>query len=499
MLIFYSSGRGDSSKPMPIIYGGLLHFTPINKTIKMRNFFLREIGILLLVCLFFSCGREGGVESFEVQANLPASSRTNNLDAELNSLLEAQSEGQGKSFFQFPESNDFSNIPQDPLNPLTPEKVALGKMLYHETGLAINPKHGGTTGTFSCASCHFAEAGFQADRPQGISEGGMGSGMNGFQRNRNPFVPEAMLDVQPVRSPATLNVAYQKNMLWNGQFGATGENIGTEDKWKVGTPIATNHLGVEGVEVQAIAGLGVHRLGINEKMAKKHGYDAMLKKAFPDVAEKDLYNNEKIGLAIAAYERTLLANKAPFQAWLKGRDGAMTESQKLGAIAFFGKAGCVDCHTGPALNKMEFHAIGMKDLFENEEEIFLTKPTDGAHLGRGGFTGKVEDNYKFKVPQLYNLKDSPFYGHGSSMRYIYHVVQYKNKGIPENERVPREQLASEFKPLGLTNDEVNNIADFIENALHDPALKRYVPTSVLSGQCFPFNDARAKREMECDD
>ena len=71
---------------------------------------------------------------------------------------------------------------------------------------------------------------------------------------------------------------------------------------------------------------------------------------------------EFAGLAVAAYERTVLANQAPFQAWLRGNTGALTDRQKAGATVFFGKAGCVSCHTGPALNSMAFHAIGMNDL-----------------------------------------------------------------------------------------------------------------------------------------
>ena len=73
-----------------------------------------------------------------------------------------------------------------------------------------------------------------------------------------------------------LNVAYQKVMLWNGQFGATSVNTGTESQWTADTPIETNFLGFEGLETQAIAGLGVHRMKVNPEFFTKYpAYDCL--------------------------------------------------------------------------------------------------------------------------------------------------------------------------------------------------------------------------------
>ena len=82
------------------------------------------------------------------------------LDLQLNDLLDEASNGEGKTFFAFPESDDYTNIPQDPLNPLTAEKVALGKLLMHETATGGNPQIADMKNTYSCASCHQAAAGF---------------------------------------------------------------------------------------------------------------------------------------------------------------------------------------------------------------------------------------------------------------------------------------------------------------------------------------------------
>ena len=61
-------------------------------------------------------------------------------------------------------------------------------MLYHETGLGISPKLDIGKETYSCASCHFAAAGFQAGRFQGIGEGGLGFGVNGEGRDAMKYV-----------------------------------------------------------------------------------------------------------------------------------------------------------------------------------------------------------------------------------------------------------------------------------------------------------------------
>ncbi len=436
---------------------------------------------ICLVFLFSSCAKDP---------------HSDILDSELQAAIEAAAQGKGLEFFLLPASDDFDQIPQDPKNPLTAEKVALGKLLFHESALATNPVKPQATGTYSCASCHFAAGGFQACLTQGISEGGMGFGINGESRVKDPLYEEADLDVQPVRTPSALNIAYQPNILWNGQFGGTHLNIGTETQWEYGTPKATNQLGFEGTETQAIAGLTVHRMDLNENWAALYQYKDLFHAAFPGVPDDTLFTKVYAGLAIAAYERTLLANEAPFQDWLKGQHNVMSDKEKRGAIVFFRDANCTACHTGPALNTMAFYGQGMLDLYH--QGAFKSSKNSSENLGRGGFTKKQEDMYKFKVPQLYNLKDSPHYGHGASMKTIREVVRYKNLAIPENPNVLASALADEFVPQNLTDKQIDDLVAFLTFGLRDPYLKRYEPTSVHSGHCIPLNDPLAKADLGCE-
>lgn len=394
-----------------------------------------------------------------------------------------------------PESDDYIAIPTDPKNPITTAKVELGKFLFHETEMALDAKYTVGAGTYSCASCHHVQAGFQSGLKQGIGDGGIGFGMQGEGRIKSPDYATDSLDVQPIRSPTALNVAFQEVMLWNGQFGATGVNSGTEAAWTPGTPKATNALGFQGVETQAIAGLGVHRLNVSPELAQNGPYKAYFDEAFPGVPENERYTLINAGLAIAAYERTLFSNEAPFQRFLKGETHAMSDEELRGGIVFYGKGRCYECHSGPGMNGLSFHSLGMNDLTGND---FFGNVDGATSRGRGGFTGDPADDYKFKTPQLYNLRDLEFFGHGGSFSTVRGIIAYKNAAVPENQSVPANQLAQQFEPLDLTEDEIDQLTLFLENALYDANLARYVPKSTPAGSiCFPNADTQSQQDLGC--
>lgn len=444
---------------------------------KMKNSLLTPS---LMALLFISCSPDE-----EVFVNPPEKTLLQDRLTLLYGDLDA---------LKLPNSYDLGNIPSDPNNPLTEPKVILGKLLFHETGLAQNPTKSEGRGTYSCAACHHANAGFQSGMQQGIGEGGFGFGLIGESRTISSDYLPTEIDVQPILSPTILNTAYQDVMLWNGQFGGTKTNTGTENSWTEGTPKAVNHLGFEGLESQAIAGMGVHRLTCDKDLLDSMGYIPYFDAAFPDVDKTERYSATYAGLAIAAYERTVLATEAPFQQWLNGNNSAMTEDEMKGAILFFGKANCYACHNGPGLNSTTFHALGMLDF--SEDQVFGVVD-ETIKRGRGGFTLNSEDDYKFKTPTLYNLKDVKFFGHGGSFTSVKEVIDYKNKGVVENSSIGTTNISPLFAPLGLTDEEMDQLTTFIENALHDPNLDRFAPTSLPSGNCFPVADNQSKTDMGC--
>lgn len=442
----------------------------------------------------FSCKKEDYY--VEIENNNPETLNfTSELDVE---LIETLNKIGGASYFLLPRSGEYNKIPQDPKNPITKEKVELGKLLVHETATGANPRITKNLFTYACASCHPVASSFFAGAKQGIGEGGIGFGLAGENRKIDPTMILDSVDIQPIKVPTLLNVAYQEVMLWNGSMGGVGMNAEHINKEENPTDFIDNLLGFEGLEVQAMAAQGVHGiLTFSKFLASFQQYNPLFDRAFPNVDATERYTRENGGLAIAAYLRTLLANEAPWQKWLRGESEAMSEKEKEGAILFMTKGKCYQCHTGPALKSDGFYAFGFASMKASggviiDEEIFLEK-----EKGRGDFTKNSNDDYKFKVPTLYNLRDSKFFGHGSSFTSIKDVITYKNKGIKQNNNVPDTQLASQFGTMNLTEDEIDKITSFLTNALYDPNLKRYVPLSVLSGNCIPVNDEQSKMDLGC--
>ena len=419
----------------------------------------------------------------------------NPLDQKLRTTLNNLSPTGSYEHFILPESHDLASIPQDPHNPLSAVKIELGKMLFFETGLALAPVHESGRESYSCGTCHVPTACFLPGREQGIADGGLNFGANGEDRELNQEYHELELDAQGLRPLVTINLAYVTNTTWNGRFGAGGVNTGTEYAWVDQAEI--NHLGYSGLESQNIEGLALHRMVVNPEVVDTLGYKQYFDAAFPEMEEEERYSLVGASFAISAYLRSILTNQAPFQLWLKGNDEAMTDPEKRGALLFYGKGLCYRCHKGPALNAVEFYALGVKDLYETGNAV-ATGPDDPRNLGRASFTGLPEDAYEFKVPQLYNLKEADFFFHGASFSNLHEVVEYFNIGIPENPNVPEEQIATQFHPLYLTDEEVEDLAAFLKTGLYDPHLHRYMPDEILSGNCFPNNDPQSRADLGCE-
>lgn len=458
---------------------------------------------LLLGIIFVITGCSGGGDG-QVETVLEPVVETAPDASVLEDLLTASSPTQSKDFYLLPDSDDFNNIPQDPLNPLTQAKVDAGKLIFHDPafateGVALRAK------TWSCATCHHARAGFKSGLIQGMGEGGEGFGLKGETRAwHDPETGTQDADVQPVTSPTVLNVAYQDVMLWNGALGNASNgiiNVGIDpDRLMTeGTPKEANREGLSGIETQAIAGTGVHRiLGFPPELESTDYYQ-MLLDAFPEFSRDQL--NKASTRAIAAFERTILANKAPFQQWLRGDESAMSAKEISGAEVFFGEGGCVACHQGPALSSpvgatedQVFFAVGFSDLDVNE---VIGEIADGVRLGRGGLTGNSADNYKFKVPQLYNLVDINVFGHGGSFNSVREVVEYKNAGVAQND-ASTVNLDYRFVPLNLSAAQIDDLVEFLEVSLRDPDLMRYEPTSLPSGLCVINNDTTSRADLGCD-
>jgi cytochrome c peroxidase len=220
-----------------------------------------------------------------------------------------------------------------------------------------------------------------------------------------------------------------------------------------------------------------------------------------------LINDNTVLRARATFMRTLVTRNTPFDKFLAGDNGALTEGQRRGAKLFFtaatnGGAGCVSCHAGPMLNKQpndpdvtgtgqfveeNFFNIGLSDHPVQALNRLARNNPNFIDNGRQEITGLDSDAFKFRSTTMRQLRGSGFFFHNGAFTNVRDVVQYFNAGVPQNAvtgasstltpRFTNPRGPGSPSGLGLTEDQVNDITDFLENALFDPAFVKFDPNS----------------------
>ena len=255
-------------------------------------------------------------------------------------------------------------------NPITPEKVVLGKMLYYETRVSVD-------GTVSCARCH----------PMGLyaADGLRKSIGNNYKIN-------------PRNAPTILNAAGQISAHWIG-----------------------NRLDVEDQAKQALTGppsFGMPSYEAAERKLKEiKGYPPLFQKAFPQ--EKEPVTADNFAKAVGAFERTLVT-PSRFDAFLKGNKTALTEPERKGLQTFM-ETGCAGCHSSPYAGGQMYQKFGTIEAYWK-----YTKSAD-IDEGRYTVTKNESDKYVFKVPILRNVEKTPPYFHDGSIDHLYDAIWIMGK------------------------------------------------------------------------
>ncbi len=263
----------------------------------------------------------------------------------------------------------FKPLPKEmatPDNPITPEKVALGRMLFFEPRVSED-------GTVSCARCH---------QPSLYGTDGL----------RKPI--GALHRLNPRNAPTVLNAALQISAHWRGDRKSV-EDQATQAL--IGPPSFGNP-----TYVAAMARLKA----IPE-------YPRLFAKAFPN--EADPVTPENWGRAIGAYERTLVT-PSPFDAYLAGDETALPARAKTGLREFI-TVGCVACHNGVGVGG------GMYQKFGVVEEYWKATGSTTIDKGRFDVTHDPADMYIFKVPTLRNVAMTPPYFHDGSVETLPEAVR----------------------------------------------------------------------------
>lgn len=187
--------------------------------------------------------------------------------------------------------------PEPADNPGNPAKIALGKRLFNDTRLSAD-------GTLSCASCHRLHDAAGADGKA------TAEGIDGQRGPRN--------------SPTVWNAAFQSEFFWDGR----APSLEAQAQGPILNPLEMGMPDASEAE---------------RRIAADPTYRNLFERAFGDRRQITF---QRIAQAIAAYERTLIANDTPYDRFVHGDAGALNASQLRG-MALFESVGCVLCHRGP--------------------------------------------------------------------------------------------------------------------------------------------------------
>ncbi|MCP3470893.1 c-type cytochrome [Bradyrhizobium sp. CCGUVB1N3] len=283
-----------------------------------------------------------------------------------------------------------TTIPFPKDDPYTPEKAALGKKLYFDTRLSVSSAQ-------SCASCHSPGFGWG----DGLAVG-VGHGMAKLGRH----------------SPTIVNAAWSAIFMWDGRLPTLEEQA----------------LG----PIQSPGEMNMKLDDLLARLSSISEYKPLFDAAFPGEGMKA----KTLAQAIATYERTVVSERAPFDAWIDGNEKAIPEDAKRGFAVFNGKAQCAACHEGWNFTNEGFQDIGLPSK----------------DVGRGEYLpGVIKMQHAFKTPGLREIGRRSPYMHDGSLATLEQVIDhYDHAGV---DRPSRSDL---MRPLELTAQEKADLVAFLK-------------------------------------
>lgn len=267
-------------------------------------------------------------------------------------------------------------VPED--NPITSEKVELGRRLFQDRRLSRD-------GRVACVSCHDPRRAFSTGQAQAM-------GVFNRKGRRN--------------APALINRAWGRTFFWDGRVATLEE--------QVLKPIQDPN------EMDLTLAEAERRLGLDATA---------------------------ISRALASYLRSVLSGDAPYDRFINGDRGALSQEQQRGLQIFRGKGNCTACHVGPSLSDERLHNTGVAW----REGVFMDP-------GRFGVTNRPEDRGAFKTPTLREVARTSPYMHDGSLRTLEEVVNFYSDGGRRN---PAQD--PEIRPLRLTPAEKRALVAFLKS------------------------------------
>jgi cytochrome c peroxidase len=283
---------------------------------------------------------------------------------------------------------DGFKVPED--NPLTKDKVALGRLLFFDKRLSQD-------NSISCSTCHIPQLAFTDGQP-------VSTGIKHQQGGRS--------------APTSINRGFSQVQFWDGR-AATLED---QSVGPLTNPIE-------------------HGFANNDDVVAKINSIAGYKKLFNEAFATDKITIEHVGKAIASFQRTLISGNSPFDRFdYDGEEKAISESAKRGKKLFFGKARCNLCHFGTNFSDEKFHNIG---IGWGEEAV---------DVGRFNVSKDKKDIGAFKTPTLREISLTAPYMHDGRFATLEEVVEHYNGGgvqnpFLDNQIIPLKLTQAEKKDI----------------------------------------------------
>jgi cytochrome c peroxidase len=332
-------------------------------------------------------------------------------------------------------------------NPAGPAKVALGRLLFWDPILSGNKD-------VACATCHHPDFGYaeNLDISIGVNGIGLGTARKFATPNSIPFVKR--------NSQSLLNTAF------NG--------IDREGHYDPSTAPMFWDIRSVGLEAQALEPIKTFEEMRGNAYSQEQALDSVVArlKTIPEYGTlftKAFGNSQAIssgnlGKALAAFERTLVANNSPFDRQMRGDKNAMTEAQIRG-MAQFERVGCGNCHNGPMFSDYKLHVLGVPDNGK------LPVSDSGAN-----------GTYAFRTASLRGLAFTAPYMHSGVFSTLEDVLNFYNRAGRRirNGNFNGGQADPLLRQLRGVNFASRDIIEFL-GALNDQSFDKTIPARVPSG------------------
>ncbi|HSN75189.1 MAG TPA: FG-GAP-like repeat-containing protein [Anaerolineae bacterium] len=402
-----------------------------------------------------------------------------------------------------------------------PAKAALGQLLFFDKELSGNRDT-------SCATCHQPNLGTGDELPLAVGTGGSGMAPDRLRGAMRMMVPRNATELFNRSAPEW------RTMFWDGRLrtaedGSFIHPVEFDQPLPEGLdnilaaqamfPITSRaemrgnpkDFDIQGL-INEVGSTGEYDLNavwraLIGRLVAIPEYVELFAAAYPDVPTEEL-GFQHAANALAAFQIdafTLL--DSPWDRYLAGDDGALTEKAKQGALLFYGEAGCAECHSGNLLTDQQFYNIATPQFGPGKG-----RANAYVDLGHARETGNPDDRFAFRTPPLRNVTLTGPWMHNGAYSSLEDAVrhhldpgewceQYDYGQLPADIRsdlvvkpAVMEEMVESIDPLvaeapTLTDAEIGQIMAFME-ALTDPAaadLSHVIPESVPSGLPVPDN------------